>query len=103
MNEYERPIYTFLLTLVRDADVALDCTQDAFLRAYQNLAKGKPVNASWLYTVARNRAMDEFRRRKRVEPDLEALEQQSVEHATDTVLAVQAVFRQLSPPDREVL
>lgn len=103
MTEFERPIYTFLLTLVRDADVALDCTQDTFLRAYQNLEKGRPVNASWLYTVARNRAMDEFRRRKRVEPDEEALERQPVEHATDTVLAVRAVLESLSRADREVL
>lgn len=103
MNEHERQIYTFLLTLVRDADVALDCTQDTFLRAYQNLSKGKPVNLAWLYTVARNRAMDEFRRKKRIEPTDEALEHQHVEHATDEVLAVQAVLERLSPQDREVL
>lgn len=103
MDEHERPIYNFLLTLVRDSDLALDCTQDTFLRAYQNLARGKPVNASWLYTVARNRAMDEFRRRKHVEPDLGALEQRPFEHATDTVLAVRAVLEKLSAADREVL
>ena len=34
MNDYERPVYNFLLTLVRDPDVAMDCTQDTFLRAY---------------------------------------------------------------------
>jgi RNA polymerase sigma-70 factor (ECF subfamily) len=103
MDEFERPIYNFLLALVRDPDVALDCTQDTFLRAYQNLTKGKPVNASWLYTVARNRAMDEFRRKKRIEPDREVIEQQRVEHATDQVLAVRAVLAALSPQDREVL
>ena len=103
MNEYERAIYTFLLTIVRDADVALDCTQDTFLRAYQNLSRGKPVNAAWLYTVARNRAMDEFRRRKRIDPDPEAIELQSVEHTTDETLADQAVLERLSPQDREVL
>lgn len=103
MNEYERPIYNFVLTMVRDCDVALDCTQDTFLRAYQNLTKGKPVNASWLYTVARNRAMDEFRRNKRVEPNLEALDQQGVEEPTDQTLAVQDAMDRLSPTDREVL
>lgn len=103
MNDYERPVYNFLLTLVRDPDVAMDCTQDTFLRAYENLNKGRPVNASWLYTVARNRAMDEFRRKKRVEPDLETLELQPVEEPTDQVLAVQSAMEQLSPQDREVL
>jgi RNA polymerase sigma-70 factor (ECF subfamily) len=47
--------------------------------------------------------MDEFRRRKRVESDDEALERQPVEHATDTVLAVRAVLESLSRADREVL
>src|SRR5947209_10690547 len=67
MNQFERPIYNFLLSLVREADVALDCTQDTFLRAYEHLRKKRPVNAPWLYKVARNRAMDEFRHRKRVQ------------------------------------
>jgi RNA polymerase sigma factor (sigma-70 family) len=103
MNDFERPIYNFLLALVRDADVAQDCTQDTFLRAYENLSRGKPVNGSWLYTVARNRAMDEFRRKKRIEPDADALEEQAIEHQTDRVLAVQAVLHKLSAQDREVL
>ena len=45
MNQHERPIYNFLLSLVRDSDAALDCAQDTFLRAFQNLRQGKPVNA----------------------------------------------------------
>jgi RNA polymerase sigma-70 factor (ECF subfamily) len=103
MNDYERPIYNFLLTLVRDGDVALDCTQDTFLRAYENLCKGRPVNAGWLYKVARNRAMDEFRKKRRVQPDQEELEQIAVHHHTDRQLAVRQVLDQLSSADREVL
>lgn len=103
MDQFERPVYNFLVALVRDSDVALDCAQDTFLRAYENLRRGRPVNASWLYKVARNRAMDEFRRQKRVQPEMETLEQVPVHEATDEVLAVQAVMAELSPADREVL
>ncbi|HZU11865.1 MAG TPA: sigma-70 family RNA polymerase sigma factor [Chloroflexota bacterium] len=103
MDRYERPLYNFLLALVRDGDLAADCTQDTFLRAYENLGKGKPVTTSWLYTVARNRAMDEFRRRRRLEPTDEALEHQFVEHHADETFAVQATLDQLAPHDREVL
>jgi RNA polymerase sigma-70 factor (ECF subfamily) len=103
MNEYERPIYSFLLALLHDADVALDCAQDTFLRAYENLRKGKPVNSAWLYTVARNRAMDEFRRKRRVQPDEETLAQVPVHEPTERRLAVEAVLAQMSPLDREVL
>lgn len=104
MNEYERPIYNFLLAILRDPDVALDCAQDTFLRAYENLRKGRPVNASWLYKVARNRAMDEFRRKRRVvQPESDALEQLPVYESTDQVLAVQSILAEMSPLDREVL
>jgi RNA polymerase sigma-70 factor (ECF subfamily) len=103
MNDHERPIYNFLLVLLRDSDVALDCTQDTFLRAYENLRKGKPVNTSWLYTVARNRAMDEFRRRRRVQPELETLEHLPVHEPTDLAMAVRQALAKLPPVDREVL
>ncbi|HEX8917489.1 MAG TPA: sigma-70 family RNA polymerase sigma factor [Chloroflexota bacterium] len=103
MNEHERPVYNFLLTLLRDPDMALDCAQDTFLRAYQNLAKGKPVNAPWLFKVARNRAMDEFRRRRHMTAEAETLEHIPVREATDQVLAVRSILELLSPSDREVL
>jgi len=103
MNDYERPIYAFLLALLHDSDAALDCAQDTFLRAYENLRKGRTVNAPWLYKVARNRAMDEFRRSKRIHPEMDTLEQIPVHENTDRVLAVRAVMQQLSSSDREVL
>lgn len=103
MEKHERAIYNFMFGLVRDTDRALDCTQDTFVRAYEHLRKGKPINTAWLYTVARNRAMDEFRRGKRVQPDLDALAEIPVHHRTDESLAVQQVLERLSPHDREVL
>lgn len=103
MSDHERPIYNFLLTLLKDADVALDCSQDTFLRAYENLRKGKQVNAAWLYTVARNRAMDEFRRNRKLTNDPDELDQIAVRESTDQVLAVRQVMEKLSPLDREVL
>jgi RNA polymerase sigma-70 factor (ECF subfamily) len=103
MSEHERPIYNFLLALLRDADVALDCAQDTFLRAYENLQKGRPVSPSWLYTVARNRAMDEFRKRRRIHPEAEALETIPVPGPNELNMAIQQVLDNLSPMDREVL
>lgn len=103
MNTYERPIYNFLLALLRDADLAVDCAQDTFLRAFENLRGGRPVNSAWLYTVARNRAMDEFRRQQRVQPEMETLEQIPVYESTDRALAVQQALAEMPPLDREVL
>ncbi len=103
MNEHERPIYNFLLALLRDTDVALDCAQDTFLRAYEHLRCGRPVTSSWLYTVARNRAMDEFRKQRRMSNDPKSLEQVPVPGPGELSMAVQQVLERLSPMDREVL
>lgn len=104
MTDHERPIYNFLLAILRDADAALDCTQDTFLRAYESMRRGKDINAAWLFTVARNRAMDEFRSRRRTEPNIETLEQLPAEsRSADDRLAVEAAMAQLSESDREVL
>lgn len=103
MNEWEANIYRFLLSLLHDGDQAQDCAQDVFLRAYEALSAGKDVNSSWLFTVARNRAMDEFRRQRRVHADLEAIEREATHDGTDRKILVDQVMAQLAPLDREVL
>lgn len=63
---YKAGLYGFLLKLTGKQDVAEDIFQEVFIkfvknpRAYSERDKFK----SWLYTVARNAAMDYFRREK---------------------------------------
>lgn len=104
MDRYERPLYAYLMAILHDADAALDCAQDTFLRAYEHLSRGKTINARWLYTVARNRATDEFRRRRHLHREPEVLEQAAIaHHSIEGSLDVQRIMDQLSPADREVL
>lgn len=104
MDRYEQRLYAFLVVLSGDPEVADDCAQETFLRAYQNLMKGKPVNAQWLYKVARHRAIDEFHHR----PAHVGLEQiddlpsAPPSESAETV-AVRRALARLSPEDREVL
>lgn len=103
MTEYERPLYSFVLSIARDSDVALDCVQDTFLRAYEALQRGKSINGAWLYTVARNRSMDEFRRKRWTHPDPDALDYVPVYHSSDESVDVQGVLDRMNSMDREVL
>jgi RNA polymerase sigma-70 factor (ECF subfamily) len=52
--------------MLRDAELAADLTQDAFVKAYRNYETlEKPENArAWLYQIAHRVALDEIRRRK---------------------------------------
>jgi RNA polymerase sigma-70 factor (ECF subfamily) len=59
-------IYAYLVRMLRDAELAADLTQDAFVKAYRNydtLQKDENARA-WLYQIAHRVALDELRRRK---------------------------------------
>lgn len=99
----ERPLYGYLLRLVRDHDIAQDCAQDTFIRAHRAMHAGQAITRHWLFRVAHNRAVDEFRRGSRVQADLTALEATPVSESTDERLGVQETLDALEPLDREVL
>jgi RNA polymerase sigma-70 factor (ECF subfamily) len=65
-GKYHGEIYAYLVRMLRDADLAADLTQDAFVKAYKNydtLEKDENARA-WLYQIAHRVALDELRRRK---------------------------------------
>ena len=65
-GKHHGEIYAYLVRMLRDADLAADLTQDAFVKAYKNydtLQKDENARA-WLYQIAHRVALDELRRRK---------------------------------------
>ena len=64
--KHHAEIYAYLVRMLRDAELAADLTQDAFIkayRAYDTLQKDENARA-WLYQIAHRVALDELRRRK---------------------------------------
>jgi RNA polymerase sigma-70 factor (ECF subfamily) len=103
MGEYERSLLQYTRCLLRDADLALDCVQDTFLRAYESLCRGRQVNKRWLFKVAHSRAIDELRRRRRLQSGPEKLMAGSFDGASERSLAVQQAMDELTQQQREVL
>jgi RNA polymerase sigma-70 factor (ECF subfamily) len=64
--DYQRRIHRFIFGMVGAEQLAEDLTQDVFLSAYRALGRlPEDANESaWLFTIARNRALQELRRRK---------------------------------------
>src|SRR5436853_1235934 len=65
MKRYHAPLYNFICRFLNDYDQACDILQQVFLQLYISLSTlhtDKPLKA-WLFQVARNRCLDELRRR----------------------------------------
>jgi RNA polymerase sigma-70 factor (ECF subfamily) len=108
--EFERPLFLYLLQVVRDREQAVELLQETWMRALKTFRKLKDPSAvrSWLYTLAHGIAVDHIRHnqvRNRAEeryadacetvatPDLDAI----------TAAELRDTLAHLSAEHREVL
>ncbi len=64
---YSRMVFAAAYAVLEDAEAARDASQEAFLRAYMGIRgfRGQSRFSTWLYSIARNCALDMARRRSR--------------------------------------
>ena len=68
VHRYSTPLFNFICHFLGDYDQACDISQQVFLQLYISLPTlriGEPLKA-WLFQVARNRCLDELRRKHTV-------------------------------------
>ena len=65
-EQYQQPIYRYLVSMSMSPTQAEDLTQDVFVRAWRTLPRmSADLKVSpWLYRIARNIAIDVLRRRR---------------------------------------
>jgi len=83
VRRYQARVYGLALAVTRDAALADDVAQDAFVRAWRAAATYDPRRGtvtSWLLTITRNCAIDAIRARRQVPTDGEQLD--ALLHAT---------------------
>jgi len=112
VSRWEKRIYNYLLRLVKNREDALDLSQDAFLKAYQNLRKLDDPGrfAPWLYRIAHNEAYSYLRKNR---PETELDEAQFAPWMEpgpsrrmlpiETSLAVERAMKVLSDDQREAV
>ncbi len=105
-------IFAYVTTLLNDRAAAEDITAQAFERAYRRrmtFDRRRGEERAWLFGIARNAALDELRRRKRLAAltiDPEDVSETEDDQAAEVALrrtAVRAALAELAPRDREVI
>lgn len=77
-DRYARPVYSLILRITRQAPAAEEIVQDVFLQLWHNAHRYEATRGRlgpWLFTVARNRALDYLRlkseKQRRMEDPIE--------------------------------
>jgi RNA polymerase sigma-70 factor (ECF subfamily) len=65
IRRYERPVFSLILRMVRDRQLAEDLAQETFIKALNAIATYRPEFkfSSWIFKIANNAAIDHLRRR----------------------------------------
>lgn len=77
VQRYQEPLICFLRRILQNEDDAFDCAQEAFITAFRNLWRysGTYTFRSWLYAIARNKALDSLRKKR---PEIPLTEEQNL-------------------------
>ncbi len=67
-KEYSKKIYSYLLSLTNNPDIAEELLQETFYSAVKNIKKFRNESSlkTWLYTIAKNKWIDYCKRTKKL-------------------------------------
>src|SRR5258707_1451926 len=84
IRPHERSVYIMALSLLHNEADAEDAAQEAFLKAFRNLAhfRGEAKFSTWLVSITLNEARSRLRSRKNVK--IESLDDPPESHGTVT-------------------
>jgi RNA polymerase sigma-70 factor (ECF subfamily) len=71
MDRYKQPVINLIARIISDPVEAEDLAQNVFVQVYRSAARYAPSAkfSTWLFTIARNLALNEIRRRSRHRAD----------------------------------
>jgi RNA polymerase sigma-70 factor (ECF subfamily) len=66
VQKYQQPVLNFIGRMVRERELALDFSQEVFLKVYASLGSYRPQYkfSTWLFKIASNAVIDHWRKKK---------------------------------------
>jgi len=115
VETYQNPVFNLCYRMLGDEAEAEDAAQEAFWRAYQALKRYDPNRSfiTWLLSIAAHYCIDESRKRRNTNIDLELLPEDSLTDAaplpekmaamSEEQRLLHGLLGQLSKPDRSAV
>jgi RNA polymerase sigma-70 factor (ECF subfamily) len=112
VKEYKHMVYTVAMRVLRHREEAEEVSQDAFVKAYQNIAayQGGSKFSTWLFSITYRTAISKLRARRATNSDLDnlpeyftaSMDPNNGEHG-DRQAALEYALTQLAPEDAAVV
>lgn len=107
VERYSGMVYSLAARVLRDDAAAEDCTQEAFVRAFERLKgfRGESAFGTWVGRIAYHRAVELLRRRptRTVEAERSAELAAAPEPADERIAALRRALESLSPEERTLV
>ena len=101
-------VYYTILSILKDVNISEDIMQETYLKALKKIHSYKPKASfkSWIVTIARNLALNEYNKRKRemnVDSQIDEYMFGSVENNSEKELIIKEILLKLKDTEREVV
>ena len=110
IEKYQDSLFTFILYSVKDEGNAKDILQETFIKALKEINKYKEEGKfkAWLWTIARNKVMDFYRKANKIVPLEEETVKQNDETSQNALGAIEldhikSLIENLPPEQKEVI
>jgi len=115
VERFQSPVYNLCYRMLGEPELAEDAAQETFWRAYQNIQRFDPQRSfiTWLLSIAAHYCIDESRKRRNTNIDLELLPEDSLTDAaplpekmaamSEEQRLLHGLLGQLSKPDRSAV
>ncbi len=110
VEKYQDSLFTFIFYSIRDEDSAKDILQETFIKALKEIDKYKEEGKfkAWLWTIARNKVMDFYRKSSKIVP----LEEETLKQEDETskkalsqieLSHIEKIIENLPPEQKEII